>query len=348
MSGTNLSKAGGLTLLLVVLVIGGWEAYLRSKGVTVSYDNGKELWADKRAMVYEPANATTVFIGSSRIKYDLDIETWQRLTGRRAVQLAYEGSSPLPVLVDLGNDTAFKGKLVVDITEALFYDTAGRSVQKPNEAIAWYRTRTPAQKASFLLDHALESQFVFLDKESLSLNAGLDNLKVPNRPGVFVFPSFPMDFHHTGFSRQNSMTPRFLADTSLQHRVQNIWVFLMTMGKNAPRPKGDPIAPVLEIAKTAVEKIRARGGEVVFVRTPSSGPMGEGEKHAFPRERCWDPLLAATHCSGVFFTDYPATAHFICPEWSHLSPQDAALYTQALITELPASFVENGNKTALN
>ena len=72
----SLWRAAILMLVLVVLVIGGWELYLRSSGVTISYDNGKELWADKRAMVYEPADKATVFLGSSRIKYDLDIPTW--------------------------------------------------------------------------------------------------------------------------------------------------------------------------------------------------------------------------------------------------------------------------------
>src|SRR5882757_5026598 len=113
MPANNLSRAAVFALLLVVLVIGGWEVYLRSKGVTISYDNGKELWADKRAMVYEPSDKTTVFIGSSRIKFDLAVDTWQKETGRQAVQLAIEGSSPIPVLTDLGNDPRFKGRLVV-------------------------------------------------------------------------------------------------------------------------------------------------------------------------------------------------------------------------------------------
>ena len=340
MPAKNLSRAAILMLLLVVLVIGGWEIHLRHRGITISYDNGKELWADKRAMVYEPPGKTTVFIGSSRIKYDLDIDTWQLATGRHAVQLAIEGSSPMPVLTDLANDTAFKGKLVVDVTEILFFSTDKPNLVKPETNVAYYKSRTPAQKTSFRLDHLLESQFVFLDEDYLSLNAYLDKIKVPNRPGVFVFPTFPMDFHHVEFDRQSKMTPAFLADTGLQHQVQNIWVFLMTMGKNAPPPKTDPIPPILQSAKAAVDKIKARGGEVVFIRTPSCGPMWMGEQHVFPRAKSWEPLLAATQCKGIWFEDNPATAHLICPEWSHLAPQDAIVYTRSLIGQLPRSFTE--------
>ena len=144
MPANPLSRAAMLMVLLVVIVIGGWELYLRHTGVVLSYDNGKELWADKRARVYEPK--TTVFIGSSRIKYDLDIATWEKTTGRHAVQLAVEGTSPLPSLIDLGNDTAFKGQLVVDVTEMLFFSPADPGNGKDQRTnINYYKTRTPAQ-----------------------------------------------------------------------------------------------------------------------------------------------------------------------------------------------------------
>jgi hypothetical protein len=337
-----LSRAAILMVLLVVVVIGSWEIYLRYTGVAISYDNGKELWADKRAMVYAPADKATVFIGSSRIKYDLDIDTWRKVTGRNAVQLAVEGTSPVPTLVDLGNDPQFKGKLVVDVTEGLFFSPmpgAGNGKDQ-RENIAYYKSRTPAQRASFVLNHALESGFVFLDKDFLSLNGELDKLTIPNRPGVFSFPIFPKEFQDCNFDRQNKMADKFLTDTALQHQVQNIWVFVMTMGKMAPHDGPDPVPGILQTVKTAVDKIRARGGEVVFIRTPSSGAMWQGEQHAFPRAKLWEPLLATTHSTGLFFTDHPATDHFVCPEWSHLKPSDAVLYTQALIGELPKSFVE--------
>src|SRR5687767_3289844 len=97
-------KAGLLCLLLVTGFVTGWEMYLRSKGVNAAFDDGPLLWSDKRAKVYTTPDKATIFIGSSRIKYDLDIETWRNFTGEDAVQLAMEGSSPLPVLDDLAAD----------------------------------------------------------------------------------------------------------------------------------------------------------------------------------------------------------------------------------------------------
>jgi hypothetical protein len=336
----TLSRPAILMLVLVLAVIGGWEIYLRSKGETISYDDGPPLWADKRAMVYEPSDKATVFIGSSRIKYDLDIDTWEQITGKHAIQLAIEGSSPVPVLIDLGNDKNFAGRLVVDVTEPLFFSGAPPGKRDPDAFVRYYQKRSPTQWAGFKINHVLESQFVFLDKDFLSLNAELDKLPIPNRKGVLFFPLFPKEFEDVNFQRQNKMTPRFLEDTSLPHQVENIWVFILNMGRSAPRPKVDPAIAIVQTVVEAVEKIRARGGEVVFVRTPSSGPFRAAEMGGFPREKRWDPLLLSTHCPGIYFMDYPATDHFICPEWSHLKPSDAILYTKALITELPPSFVQ--------
>src|SRR3954454_7874272 len=114
-------KAGLLAVFLVSAFVLSWEMHLRNQERGISYDDGGSLWSDKRKQVYEPIDKATVFIGSSRIKYDLDIPTWQRLTGDHAIQLANVGSSPRLMLNDLAQDENFKGKLVIDVTEFLFF-----------------------------------------------------------------------------------------------------------------------------------------------------------------------------------------------------------------------------------
>ncbi len=318
-------------LLIVIAAVISWELYLRNKGVTKDYDDGPPLWSDKRAMVYEPADKATVFIGSSRIKYDLDVATWQTITGEKAVQLAVEGSTPLLVLENLGNDKNFKVNLIVDITEPVFFSSFSPRDAETIKNINFYKDRTPAQKASFPLNHALESQFVFLDKYNFSLSGMLDQLQIPSRKGVFMMPVFPRDFNRNTFDRQSKMSDKFLKDTTLQNKVTAIWSFFAEMGKSMPPLSEETITGILTRSKAAIDKIKARGGTVLFVRTPSSGPMGIGESMGFPRDKFWNRLLSFTDCPGIHFTDYPAISHFICPEWSHLSPQDAIVFTKHFI-----------------
>lgn len=331
MENKNLAKAGLFTAFLVITFIAGWEYYLRSKGIRPSYDDGEALWSDKRAMIYEPADKATVFIGSSRHKYDLDIATWKKITGDNPIQLAMEGQSPLPVLDDLANDKNFKGKLVIDVTEILFFSTNPRNTTVPKTRIAYYKKRTPAERFSFDVNHVLESEFVFLDKDYFSLNALLDRLKIPKRKGVFSLPcNCPRDFENTSFDRQNIMTDEFLTDTNLQNQVKGLWTFY-AKNTSEPPPSGAKLDSILQKVKYDCDKILARGGKIIFVRTPSSGPFLMGEKMGYPRQKYWDRILAITHLPGIYFEDYPAIAHFQCPEFSHLQQSDAIIYTKNLI-----------------
>jgi hypothetical protein len=334
MESKHFFKAALLTAFLVIVFIIGWEWRLRSQGMPVSYDEGPPLWSDKRAMVYLPSDEATVFIGASRIKFDLDIPTWEKLTGQKAIQLAIEGECPLPILDDLAADEKFKGKLVVDVTEGLFFTSDPNNLRTPKKHIAFFKKQTPSEKASFQLNHLLESKFVFLDKNYFSLNAFMSQLPVTNRKGVFAMPhDFPIEFSRKNFDRQSWMDDRFVQDTGLRKQVTDLWLFFDSINEEQP-PTGAKLDSLLQAITSDVQKIRSRGGEVLFVRTPSSGHYWPEEQKSFPREKYWDKLLRVTNSPGVHFKDYPAIDHFICPEWSHLSRPQALIFTENFVSIL--------------
>ena len=332
MQSNHFIKAGLLGVSIALLSMATWEVYLRNQGFPISYDDNDPLWANKRAMVYEPKDEATVFIGSSRIKYDLDIPTWEAMTGDRVIQLANLGSSPRPVLTDLSNDPHFAGKLIIDVVEGLFFSEVNRRDVETFGKISYFHQVTPTQKFSFQVNHFLESEFVFLDQTAFSFN-GLINKHRVNRPGVFQLAIFPDEFHGNTFGRQSFMMPRFLTDTSLQRKVQDIWAFNLKQPRKPP-VRGDSLQMMLYSIKAQVDKIKSRGGKVLFVRPPSSGPFRTGELKNYPRALYWDALLKVTGCPGVYFEDYPETAHMICPEWSHLTPADAVVFTRTLVRAL--------------
>ncbi|MEJ7766557.1 MAG: hypothetical protein WKF89_02010 [Chitinophagaceae bacterium] len=324
-------KAAVLALLFVSLTLISWETYLRSQGRGLSFDDGGSLWSDKRKQVYEPIDKATVFIGTSRIKYDLDIPTWQNTTGDHAIQLANVGSSPRAILDDLAADKNFKGKLVIDATEILFFTQAPYVNKTPAENIEYFKRETPAQKFSFAVNHALESNLYFLDKEEYSLNALLAGARIPNRPNVYEFPDFPADFTPVTFDRQCYMSANFVKDTNMLNQVKMVWAMFGKMSAEAPPITEGAVDGIMASVKVACDKIKARGGEVIFVRPPSSGPLLAMEKMAFPKEKFWNKLLAITACQGVYFEDYPAIAKFKCPEFSHLSLPQAITFTKTFI-----------------
>ena len=330
MANHTLARPALVAVLLFTLGLLAWEFYLRSTRFDLSFDDGGPLWTWHRDRAYLSPAEGTIFIGSSRIKFDLDVPTWESITGEKAVQLACVGSTPLPILHDLAEDEQFRGKLVIDVTEGLFFSTNPGNADRPTTAMKYREEITPAQRASFLLNRPLESTFVFLDKDHYSINAMLDALEIPSREGVWMGPIFARDFGLVKFSRQEYLADPFLEDTAQIHKQRAIWALFGSLNQKPPI-SGPPLDSMLQTIKVATDKIKARGGQVLFVRTPSSGPFLEKEMAGFPREQYWDRILSVTGCPGVHFMDYPQIASYQCPEFSHLSPRDAEDFTRKFI-----------------
>ena len=185
MQSNDFTKSAIAASLIILLFIIFWEYYWRSKGYVISYNEDKVLWANNRKKVYLPKDQATVFIGDSRIKFDIDLPTWKALTGEEAVQLALVGTSPKPVLINLANDEHFRGKVIMGASEAAFYalDNALRE-RSAREGIEYFKSETPAQKLNASIDFLLESKFVFLEEGKFGLNNLLTELNIPNRQGV--------------------------------------------------------------------------------------------------------------------------------------------------------------------
>ncbi|MEO5907462.1 MAG: hypothetical protein ABIQ11_12095, partial [Saprospiraceae bacterium] len=235
----------------------------------------------------------------------------------------------------VGSD--FNGKVIVDVTEDIFFSTYPWSSVNPPKYINYYEEKTPSQHVSFMLNKPLENTFVFVDKDYHSINALLHRLEIKSRPGVFMDPIFPRDFERNNFGRQCYMQTSFVADTSKQRVMSDIWRFFASF-ETDPAMQGEALDSLLDTFKIAADKIKAKGGHVLFVRTPSSGGYWEREQLKYPRDKYWDKLLTHTECPGIHFKDDPATDHYICPEESHLTPADAIDYTHQFIRILKDAY----------
>ncbi|HEY8994333.1 MAG TPA: hypothetical protein VIM71_06720, partial [Lacunisphaera sp.] len=82
-----------------------------------------------------------------------------------------------------------------------------------------------------------------------------------------------------------------------------------------------------------VQKIRARGGKVIFVRFPHAGAVKELEEKMTPREGIWTRLITESGAPAIYYSDHPELI-FDCPEWSHLSASDATEFSKRLVPHL--------------
>ena len=86
MPSAHFERAGLLALIISFSLLAAWELYLRHRfyqaysGFSASYDDNDALWAHTRDRVYEPTDQTTVFIGSFRMRFDIDVPSWENLS----------------------------------------------------------------------------------------------------------------------------------------------------------------------------------------------------------------------------------------------------------------------------
>lgn len=329
---SHFRKAILISFCLTILAVTSWEIYLRISGHEPGFIDDKARWAHVRNRIDQDPSST-VMIGSSRIQFDIDQEIFTELTGASPVQLAMGGSCPLPLLEDIADNTSFKGTLFVGVTEGLFFSQSPRSKQDIIDRIAYYKNWTLAQRGSFHVSNVLQSSLLFVDKERFSLVPLLKRLPIDNREGVWVFPNFPLEFANGQQNRHVTMSKAFVSDTLMQREMKTVWTKLGLLSRK-PGVGGDTLKQVFSTIKKSVDKIKARGGRVIFLRCPSSGPVLEAEQIAYPRERYWNELLSTTDCAGIHFKDYPKLSGFDCPEWSHLSPDDTKVFTRELVSIL--------------
>jgi hypothetical protein len=70
------------------------------------------------------------------------------------------------ILKDLANDPQFRGRLIIDVTEPLFFSSVPFFFERPTKNLNYYHDHTIAQDISFQLHSALESQLVFSTKKT--------------------------------------------------------------------------------------------------------------------------------------------------------------------------------------
>lgn len=324
---------------MVAIATIAWEIRCRAAGYAPTLNDTADLWAQHREAVKPDS---VVIIGDSRPWFDLDLDELEKGLGRRPVQLAIPGSCAYPVLEDLANDPRFHGTVICSVVPIMFFAPGGPLIENSQRAIRRYHTWTPAQRASHYLSMPLEEHVAFLKQEDLTLEMLLKQLPIPNRPYAQVPPRLPPYFETVDRERRARMIERCAEPGALQSRIQQGWLPLFTpppppsfVPKEAfAAQMGQAMEKRFHDATDAVAKIRARGGQVVFVRFPVSGELKALEDKMTPRGQLWDPLIKVTGAPGIYFEDFPELARFQCPEWSHLSAPDSVEFTRRLVPHL--------------
>lgn len=317
------SRAWIVALVVAMAGVGGWELHWRAQGFSATTQNTDDLWVSaRREATARPGR--TVFIGSSRILFDIDLDRWaSHFEDELPVQLALEGTGPRPFLSELARDPEFRGFLIVGVTPGLFFGEGG--VRR--SALNRLETQTPAQRSGQWISQRLERVFAFMDGDT-RLFEQLDRLAWPQREGIRPALRLPRKLLEMREDRGSVMWWKVADDPEYRQLARDIWQGLSAIPRPPPEPEA--LEAMFRTVREDVAAIRARGGEVVFVRCPEAGPFAEAASKHQPRAEYWDRLLRETEAVGVHFADHPALADVELPEWSHVAPEDQGRFTDAL------------------
>lgn len=310
-----------ISITLVLMV--AWEIEMRHLGLRAGdLDDGNAYWAVERRKVDAVAQDSVVIIGDSRILFDTDLATWQKLTGRRPIQLALMGSSARPILHDLALDRHFAGLLVIGTAEFSYFGDS----ENTSALLNYLKTESPSQRIGQQIYKTLSRYLAFLDSH-YTLFTLMEQYKWPERKGVDGPYTDVWKISEAYDDRQSYSWDRLERDAYLREHAQTVWTGIW----EGPPLAAEEVDRVISSTRADIDQIRARGGEVVWIRPPSSGRILEIERTRYPREQVWNRLVNETAAFGLYFEDYPVMQNLNCPDWSHLSRKDSIRFTDAYV-----------------
>jgi len=246
----------------------------------------------------------------------------------RIVQLAVDGSSPLPTLRDLANDDEFTGLVVVS-ANSMTVDDLARSVgqEKQQTYVSHYRTSWTGVGAQ---DKVVDRNISAFAQEHFVVFS-VPFAEICSR-GSLGEPLFGVPKYLVTHS-DRSRSADYKALDIVSHRAERIWRGKKVYRDIVPLGSDEWLVHAKEMDEIA-DRIRNRGGRVVYVIYITTGEYYEMEQEFYPKPLYWDRFAEVAGDVVIHFHDVPSLRDYNCPDTSHLDYRDASRYTRALAEEL--------------
>ena len=323
---------------LCALMVAGWEMYWRAFGVTPGYRNSDGQWLVQRRRIDAGEGGSTVLVGASRILFDTSLPVFEKVAGKRPIQLALEGTSPIPIMENLADDPDFTGRLLVDVSPDVFFS----GFKYRGSVIRYFHDQTPSQRIGDWLSMTFLEPYVAFYDPDFALATVVRRQPWPLRPGMGPH-TMVRKLAVQDFDRNTHMWDKVVDDPEYRALCRAIWAEDFTEplpGMDTPEKAQKVIDGEIAKAVAAIDKMRKRGVRVMFLRPPSDGEYYAYEHKYLPRTNTWDLLLERTGAPGIYFEDYPELQGYVLPEWSHMSPPEARRFTANYVPIVEREFAK--------
>jgi len=333
-----------LAFVIFIAMLGGSEAFWRHKGYLPSITDGKLLWGFWRDKVYsEELVKKIVILGGSRAQLGLTPDILHRKFPRfAAIHLAVDGTPPLAIFKDLAEDARFDGIIVCSMLTGWFSESA-LQIARP-----WVDHYYSEFSGYGIVDKLANMKIqIWLQKRFVIFSSELNLMNQIKSKRLFSSHSRPNYL----YMRPDRYRPAYYYDRLTPGQLLQLRKKIVRRDLNGEIPvrvmsEKEFRAVLTNQIAPLVKKLNEKGGEVVFVRMPTTDVSWYNLEKMYPKAKYWDKIRMFTDAYTIHFKDYKTLSGFRCPDTSHLDVTDAPIFTSnfadILIQEdiIPAELIE--------
>jgi len=313
-----------LAAVLCVAALGTLENWWRSHGYFGSVHTNLSLWSYQRDRVSDVGREKVALVGASRLAFGFHLDVFrEECPGVEPVQLGIFATTPYATLRGLADDESFAGLALVSLDEI----SVVPAWEGQQDHVDFHRDRWgPGLKASLVLAAPVQASLALLQPQ-ISGRALMNAVRNDKRPPITYIETL---FDRTSISHDDKLTKADF-NSQIRHRIRR------TLARAGDAPL-DPQrwTEVMGLYRQCVDDIRARGGEVVFVKYPLRGRFLEVNHRFTPRDRYWDRIAPLTGAETIHYQEMPDYRQLVLPDESHLDQASGVVFTRWLTRELIA------------
>jgi len=339
-----------ICLVLLLAAMAGWEAKARSMqhlpGDFDGYTNFTVQWAEERRRLDQPGNDFRVLLlGSSRMLWAADLDILEEEFGTRPLQLAIAGTGPALMFQGIVEDTDFDGLVLVGVTPFLFNRLDEGFFG--GDALRWYEGASPSERIGHQIHSLLSRHLGFLD-DGYKLFELIDHYSnFTDREGTWDLNAGEWKLGHHYADRQTDMWPPVEIEGSFDNeQILAFWMVGLSRPPEPPERMTEMAESAVAFFAPLVEKLQARGGDVVFIRMPGSGTYLEHDQKTKYRKLTWGPMAAGFGALSINTLDYPGlSSELEIPEWSHLSRASQDVFSRRIVPLIEERYLESRGRS---
>ncbi|MGB5822316.1 MAG: hypothetical protein WBG90_22730 [Saonia sp.] len=329
-----------IAVLLSTISLCSWELHWRSQPdyYKANLEDDRYLWAEHRAKVEKATSNDVVILGSSRTGFDFNTHIWEEVQGVKPINLSTNGKPPGPFLEDIVEHTEFNGTIVIGITPLMWFGSNDN--QRWRDAKLWvhhFHNQTYAQKLGFWVSKPLERNLVMLTSSELEFFNDLDlkslikriHIKSSRKDNGFKL----LNFGYNDEDRNLIMFSSMVTNPDFAKKVQEVWNGFLPGIPDYEVIK-DGIPAIIDQYVSTIDKFKARGGKIIFIRHKAEDGWNKHTKRLLPRAMVWDKFIERIGSPAYHFEDYEFMSKYTLPDWSHMNPEDAKSYTKDMVNQL--------------